>query len=460
MDSSAPEFEEEEGAYPPAGPSGAAPPSGPVRPVAAVRARPAPNWGSVGTTWPQPLGDGSGASGVLRRVEGGVDYQPPPLERTWYRSRRAQHFEMPWPGDPLRARTFARLGEELREAKRSGSLSPNDPRLDELDRVADRLLDLVERLHRAGWLVGLLHPDNLVLAEEGGHAEPVPVDLGFWFVDPRELAPPTWLTANPDAALWADDDAELRQRAHACRDALPPAGDVKLLGRLLACVLTGRPEREIKPASRAPVWQTLAEAVQGTYATPAELRQALRGTPLSAEFRPARTPPPRARRWPWVVLALVLAAGLGAALLSPPLNFLWRPSPFGADAGRRDGPTRPGGKESPADLAGLLRQFEAAPPETQAELVRRMAASPLDPDDPKDESRQQALARARGRYLDGWIGRYRAAEAGASDPGARFEVADRLQALRDELAGLVGELPPAPGVLQERESHPDASQPP
>jgi hypothetical protein len=359
---------------------------------------------------------------------------------------------MTWPADPLARRTLADLGDQLRKAVKGGSLSPDDPRLGELDQVAYRLLDLVERLHLAGWRIGLLHPANVLLAEDRGRAEPVLVDLGFWF-SPEALGPPQWLTNNPYAALWGDDDPAQRQFAAPRPDALPVSNDVQVLARLMACVLSGCPEREIKPASPAAVWQALAAAAKDKHAMVADLRLALREMPLSVHFQTSArrgTRPngkPVGRWWPWVagVGALVVAGALAVPfLVTPP------PGPPG-DQGSGDIAKAPNAPPLSPELDRLVTQFKAAPPEKQADIVRQIAALPVETDAAK-ESQRQWLAHVRGQYLDAWIKRYREADPSSIDPDDRFGSAERIQALHEELVGLLAALPPAADSLKEKEN--------
>jgi hypothetical protein len=407
-------------------------------------------WGSVGSrNLAGLLADHSGRSGVLRVVEGGVRYQAPPLARVWQPViDLPQHYEMPWPGDARHARSLGQLGAELRAARQHGTLTAGDPRLRRLDELVAKVLDLAGGLHCAGWRVGLLHPDNLLA---GPADELVPVDLGYsWH---GTFAPPDWLTRNPFAALWAGDDPVRRQRADPHPDQLPVTADVRLLGRLLACILSGDRGNPFGDVSGAPVWKALREAERGTLASAEALREALAQAPLSAHFL---TGVPRRRRdgarsgGLGVVLAVLATALLGVGVWYGWHSYMSRGGglePADADAWQE----RPADPPAGTAWGDLVRDFEQASADEQVRLLKRLYAHPPETDPAREKLRLRWAAYLRGRCLERWMEDYHACESRALDPEVRFEVAGQVQALHDRLERTLRELPPAGPTLHERE---------
>lgn len=450
--SSDPFYEDEEELRPePAAsvPPAAAPPSPPVTTEV--------SWGSIRPTRKGTLSEGGG-TGLIRHVGAGIGYQAPPVGRTWERApRRPQVYEMAWDGDPASARTLARLGADLRARAASRRLSADDADLALLDRAWDHLLALAAELHARSWRLGLLHPENVVLAEGPDRPQPVLVDLGFWF-DVDSPGPPDWLTENPYAELW-DESPVQRQRGPAHDRGPTVASDVKLLARLLTCVLTGEVSRAPQPPSPkpAPVWEVIDRALRGEVTAIADLRKTFRSTEVDA--RPSRhflaprvvvpqlQPTSRGGRGWGGLLVLLVAVGLLGGLAYVAMN---RPPPVPTSREPEGtAPDEPPPVPSGARAAELVRKAREAPPETLPPVIKEINDLPASEID--EALRAQWLAFARKRYLDDWVKRYDAADARSGEPDDRLAAADRLQKLHDELAELNAKVPP-PEALKSMET--------
>ena len=139
-------------------------------------------WGCVGgshNSWAELSGN-DGDKGIVRIVEAGVVYTPPPKEaglRAWQQVPGVpQRFEMPWTGDPYQLRTLDELGENLRKDRPKAG---DDPRLAELNEAARRLLEIVSKLHEHGFRLGLLQPRTILLVPGTSGQELVLPDYGF-----------------------------------------------------------------------------------------------------------------------------------------------------------------------------------------------------------------------------------------------------------------------------------------
>jgi hypothetical protein len=116
-------------------------------------------WGHVGSvTRPARLTDGTSRPGVIRVVEAGITYYPPPLEPyVWAQAslNYVGQYEMAWSeGDPTAVPSLADFATELRQR------TPSRQQLTMLDNIADALLAAAERLHEQGRRLGLLEPAN------------------------------------------------------------------------------------------------------------------------------------------------------------------------------------------------------------------------------------------------------------------------------------------------------------
>jgi hypothetical protein len=238
----------------------------------------------------QEVTHANGQGTVIRLTEGGVGYRKPPLSKVWDAiPGKNQHYQMNWERPPSLAQT---LGDLARNLRQQAAQRPYTDRrhhdLQDLDQAVASLLQVVADLHARHWQVGLLNPENIVLANQQGELKAVLVDLGFWFDATKKVAPPAWLTANPFAPLWGNDDPQQRQQAWAESDPAFPQSDLQLLARLLAYLLTGQmpPSPDALPTGHraAPVWHTLWRALRGELTSVQELSQELQVTPPSEHF--------------------------------------------------------------------------------------------------------------------------------------------------------------------------------
>lgn len=411
------------------------------------------------------LAEFPGERGVCRFVTSGVRFVQPPGLREWRRSVTVpDRFEMKWGGDPAAARTLAALRADLERAARSGELdAPGAPLLKELDRVVIELVELAGRLHRAGWSVGLLRPDNVFLADR----ELVLVDLGFAWQGmfgppPWDDSPgrPAWVEASAGYA-WLYDQPPVRQQlADPGNGVYPPASptdDVRTLGRLIAWVLSGHEHRDLPPVRvAAPVWAVLEAAVAGKVSTAQDLANRLRSAPPSTYFqRPEPPALPSAqkgsgKRWlaPAVVLVALAAGGAAAAW------YFTRPAEQPAPVGRPvvQGPPaeptpQPGVTKPP--LADLLKEMERTRDRGALfALLRKAYDKTFDPAPPGLKAARDV---ERGRALDLWVAAYQEADALAAQPDQRLSAADRFAALKVDLESLQQAGPPADPTLTAKE---------
>src|SRR5260370_9475330 len=135
-------------------------------------------WGFAGNVnFAGELSDQTGREGVIRLVGTGISYKAPPLDRYVWQTSLEQpgRYEMAWvantdQGDPNQIQTLAALGGELRRGP-----TPTRQRLQQLDRVAQTLLQTTHVLHDNNRRLRLLHPRHILLApnSEAGHV-PLP----------------------------------------------------------------------------------------------------------------------------------------------------------------------------------------------------------------------------------------------------------------------------------------------
>lgn len=396
-----------------AAPLGLDPPPAPAVPVGVPPRRPAPPPPAPARTAPFKFGVCGavhtagelaalpGGTGIARLVSGGVGYTPPPVARAW-RAVPAEpgRFDLPWDADPAAARTLAALRADLDRAARGGLLPDADhPLLRELDETAVALARTAAELHRAGWGLGLVQPDNVVTRGPGGGRETVLLDLGFawrgtfggppWDDSPGR---PEWLDpAGPFAWVW--DQQPVRQQ-YAAPDSgfFPPpdpVADVRAVARLVAWLLTGVPARDCAAGGRAgaaPVWGVLAAAADGRVPTADALAARLRAAAPSEHFVPLpladhASDQPRkgggpARRVVGLVFAVVVVAGAGGwfALNHLRTNKAVDPTP-GTPGGVAPGGAAPQAPTpTPAADPGRAKAFDDVPAEV-AEILQ-VAADP------------------------------------------------------------------------------------
>lgn len=305
-------------------------------------------FGNVGLNeW---LPDASGSTGrVVRTLEAGVRYRPELLDKAlphWapIPPSGEGRIRYEFPGLPVEfgqmahPRSLFDLAEELRPRRRK--VQPNDPLLDELDWVVDRLMATVEKLHAKKLTVGMIQPFNVLwyTAKSGQRVLVLP-DVGFlwpnagfrptWLADPAELAAKV---KKGSVKLSAEANWELLFRqawypdpvtTHAAFDA---QRDLSAIARLLDWVISGqiRPTIPAKvkddPTTSAQIYTLLAAVMGKAVKTAAEFRKrlALRaasgGKPppsrVSVAFM-APPEPPKQRRLAWLgwVIGFALLAG-------------------------------------------------------------------------------------------------------------------------------------------------------
>lgn len=381
----------------PRGPLPDAPPPPPPPPPAPAAPAGLPNWGHVGTATERRTS--SGTLGVRLVVDPDIGYTvPPPLAGrapTWTGvPGEKQTWQMEVDFDPAAVRTLWQVGAELRDA---GPDAPA-PLRDELDAAAAALLGLAAALHAGGRGVGLLTPENVLLVPESGGSDLILPDIGFhWDGDQQGNAGfPFWLQGRRPYYELADpgDDARRRQ-LHPLGQGGPAAvADVRLLARLFAAVLTGKPRNRVAvPTPAHACWEALAQADRGELKTAAELADALRDYPLSHHFTPAPAPaavapardpdaPPPRRPFPW----LPLLAGAGAlAAVAGGLIYLGRPS-RGPDTAATD-PDTVGSGEGSGKKTGKITGTPTNP-------LGAAAASPPSPAVIDWEKRYEAFIRS------------------------------------------------------------------
>jgi hypothetical protein len=422
-----------------------------------------------------------GLRGVARFVNSDVTFTPPPLPHGWRPTPGTPgRFEMPWPGHPAQARTLKSLRADLDAAARTARLKDGtDPLLGELDAATNGLLALTEKLHAAGWTLGILQPENVALAPDTG--EPRLLDLGFTWAGsygppPWDASPgkPDWLTA-PRAEWLHSLPAVRRQFAEPNAGHFPPVErteDVRTISRLIAWLLTGQPRADFTAPSRGAnvtLWRTLADGAAGKLATVRELCERLAGEPPSEHFtdRPqVEILPDPIEKSPgsWTtVLAGLLAVGLLGIAVVGGLIYAFGPSkkpevvgidppPPAVPPGEVPPEKPPEPVTSPADFAKNLAAFEAAL--KAKDLTAAGAALPgvygPGPVTPADEASRRA---ARGKYVDLWVTEFKAAVTLAAQPARRLDALAKMRDLQAELKSNVDKypLPPDAASLTEKE---------
>ncbi|OWK36461.1 hypothetical protein [Fimbriiglobus ruber] len=438
-------------------------------------------WGSVGFLHEAAeLAAQPGTRGVVRYVNADVRYAAPPLPGGW-RAAPGQpgRYEMPWPGDPGRARTLYHLRTDIERDAAAGTLrSGASPRLTELDAVAGGLLDAADRLHAAGWTLGLFQPDNVLWNPHVAGHDAQLVDLGFTWTG--SVGPPPW-DASPGRPAWLTPRAgwlsgvpavrrQFADPAAAYFDPVPPVEDVRTLARLFAWLLTGQPRADVTAPSRsnAPaLWKLLAAAASGRVPTADAFRQKLAAEPLSAHFTdpivlapPVRPPAPTGSVVKILAgLLFVAALGVGGALYAfwprPAVTAGGPPATTPTATGETPEPTPPPARPpaSPETLKQAMDELQAAlaAKDLPAADAKLKALYALDPLSAADAAARQAK---RGEFVNLCVAEYKAILTLAGQPAQKVEAARRAKALEDVLKSLSAAhpLPPSAADALEKET--------
>jgi len=438
-------------------PSSTAKPPAPPAPIAPPPVSLA--WGVCGVlNLPGELASTPGRTGVVRYVNNGVEYTAPPLSAIWRKAPDdGAGFEMVWEGDPARARSLVHLQKELDALKRASGAGDH-PLLRQLDSVAMNLASIASTLNEAGWGLGLLRPENVLIRPRGGESETVLVDLGFTWrgtfgPPPWKDSPgrPDWLVdGGPYSWLW-DREPDKQQFAAPTGAPFPPPGpvaDVRLLGRLFAWLITGQPARELRPLSGNNIpdcWPVLCDAVAGRIPTASDLASRLSSASLSKHVVPpplVSTTPIRQRRWRVLILiALVVAGGAGAAI------YLQNPEP---ELVNNNLPTTPTPKVEPppqsTPKADDFNLFDDALKSGDLKKALDHLKALL-----KSASKERAaeVEAKRQLALGEWMKAYEKANLDAQQPSERYRAAQAMAALSEEWKSLSDAHPS--NNLQQRE---------
>jgi hypothetical protein len=457
-------------------------------------------WGHVGSvTRLGRLTDGTSRLGIIRVVEAGIAYFPPPLEPyVWSQAslNYVGQYEMAWTeGDPEAVWSIADLAERLQRG------TPSKEQLKTLDNIADALVATAELLHEHDQRLGLLDTRNVLIVPGSDGQRVILPDLGFvwrgshgefpWKDSPGR---PRWLNEdpreNPSARLW-EVEPVLQQftSADAAGDEqeMPPAqSDLKTLARLFAAVLTGRTEPIISAPNAAPVWEVLRSVLKGDIKTATQFRQRLNEHRLSEHWLSPHGPPAPATHGAPVALlgCLGILSLLGAGIAALYLAGFFDRNPTAAShaktpstgsqlAGsaksttkttKSTGPAHPLDKRevdwktrpasNAAELADLIRQLDQT---KDPKLFRELLVKHYqvyEGADPATRDRIRPWVEFfRGQYVDGWERRYREADAELiKNIGIRYETGRRVHELHGELADLRQQYEPISPSLNEREN--------
>ncbi len=459
-------------------------------------------WGLAGNVnFAGELSDQTGREGVIRLVGTGISYKAPPLDRYVWQTSLEQpgRYEMAWSGDqgdPAQVQTLADLGAELRRGP-----TPAKQRLQQLDRVAQTLLQTTQVLHDNNRRLGLLHPGNVLLVPNSETGEVVLPDLGFIWTGKHGEPPwednparPAWLEKDPsrnrNAAFWDEEPA--RQQFTSPIDDLPVVSvesDLKTLARIFASVLTGKAERNpVAPPNAAECWNVLKAVLKGEIKTAEEFSSRLAEKPLSLTWaKPA--PPPKKSKAPLVVLLLGLLLCVGPLGLLGYLYQAGRP-PFAKATTPSTGPlasntatsssktptsgaptsgkssststvrkvevdwkNKPAGKPTLSELDSLMSQFDATKdPKRRVEILTQMYALYGRSDEKEQKGMAPFIEWARGVYVNDWTKRYHTADDSLLKQATRLDGAKAINDLNVELTGLRQKSEPISPSLNERET--------
>jgi hypothetical protein len=370
-------------------------------------------WGVVGSNRYQRLKPGPGR-GIVRTEAGrGVVYHKPPLPSgalAWVPDGEDQwQMALNLSSSPHEATTLKELGvrslvefsRELRVLHRLTNRAADDEARcqqlrQEVDLIAEQLLDLVTHLHGSACSIGLLNPESILILGEGPALRLILPDLGFVRTGEPRGRPPVWLRPDDEfqlrwGPLWEGRDPTLQQgksdsgqpdrapegvTTAAARSLLTQIGfhtqevaDLKQIARIFAWVLNGQaesdiPTRDEDPSTAAPVWYVLDCVVRGQLGSAREFRERVRQHPLSQHFLPPDQLPrvaPDLGSSGWgrllalysVGLAAIAATVFWAAIYTHPSPDLGGPYPD---------PRQQPEKALPADspLRELVQQFQQA----------------------------------------------------------------------------------------------------
>jgi hypothetical protein len=443
-------------------------------------------WGHVGSvTRPGRLTDGTSRPGVIRVVEAGISYHPPPLEPyVWAQAslNYVGQFELPWSeGDPEAVPSLADFAAEMRQR------TPSRQQLAMLDSIADALLANAEKLHQQDHRLGLLELGNvlIVLGSEGRRI--VLSDVGFvwrgshgdfpWKDSPGR---PRWLNddprENPSACLWDNPPAAQQfttaESAGEDVELVPPHSDLKTLARLFAAVLTGRVERDLAAPNAAAVWGVLRSVLRGDINSATQFREQLNEHRLSEHWLAPLGPKATSRAVPIfgaiallvivssVILLVVFGDRLRQGSATASNSSL---AASGSTTKEKTGPAHPLDKTEvdwrhrpatqPPEIADLIKQLDEA---KDPKLVIALLVKLYEVYERSDAATRDRLRPwvdfYRGLYVDSWEMRYREADdAVIKNIGLRFDIGRRVHDLHVELAGLRRQYEPISPSLDERE---------
>lgn len=409
--------------------------------------QPLPAWGRVGST-------ARAGETVIRSVDPNVGYAPPPLGRVWRPSEEPGRFVMDWPGDPSGAAHLGQITDRER-----------------LDAAVFALLGAAGRLHDAGWRLGLIAPENVIVDADNGVTL---IDLGF--TSSGEGGEPAWLAddtaANPPRAIWEEEPARRQSAAPGAAAPVSVASDLACLARLIAWVLTGRPAASVSPLA-GDVWAVLVDAEGGRFVSAAEFAEVLREAPPSSHYAAPPVAEELVRRpgvGRWLRRAGVAAALLAVAAAGVGLWRAWPEAKRKTPATKRKRtPTQTifGGVPARRPIArgGMVRRglgaFAVQPAEETRRAAPAAAAQATDgliglihrADDLDYRIERAAAGRAavsrfdadRAAFLDAWVEQFRALEKKTPDAARPL-----YGTLAEQLARFAGRLAGDP-KLQERE---------
>ena len=443
--------------------------------------------------------DRTGRRAVVRLTGGGIRYDGPPLDRLIWQKALEQpgRFEMLWlEGDPAKVPTLADIGNQLRSG------TPSKTALARLDQIADRLLVVTRSLHGHGWRLGLLHLGNILVHDSADGLEIVLPDLGFLWLGTHGKPPwsdspgrPKWLdedrSINTNARLWDNDPVKQQFSWSPDPEGLPvpdAASDLRTLARIFAAVLTGRTENSLTvPPHAGPCWDVLRAVMNGDIHTAEEFREKLAAKPLSTHFtapKPVVAPPKKKSLLPVMLMLLLLLGGIGGGaavlwqqgllgnavnptqLASNTVTSSNKPSSTATPKATTPAKTAPSKKETdwknkpttrPAagsEFDKLLKEFDAtADPKIRLELLGKM----YDLYGKSSESEQKGILpwveHCRGRYVADWVRRYKETDMiVVKEPLKRYDIAQKINDLNQELGGLHQKHEPISPSLTERES--------
>ena len=426
-------------------------------------------WGLVGSLHRvEALTVVPGQSGVVRLIPNTIQYSKPPLELTWYPVKTEPgRYEMSWPEDPTAVRTLGNIAAEARQYSFSQPLTESHPIAQELDQAVFSLLRQAEKLHRAGWGVGLLTPANVMLLPGPNGPEAVLVDLGFtWKGDfgdpPWDASPgkPNWLATddveNPASAVWDRPPVE-QQFAQPTGHPFGPAApgsETRTLARVIAWALTGRPSRDLIPGQLPPVWEVLEAAVAGEISSIKNLLTALQDAPPSSHFyappKPIELLPSQPAKKPFPmlllggVIGLAILAGIAALLLLPGQATPTSGSPATGSPATNE--TTPPTAIQPTALNAMKLYQDAKDlldrVKKFADVARQGQADP---------SLSPQIAAAREKLFGDWVTECEQEVNLSAEAAQRAQAGEKLRQLVNQYEKLHSDHPPSSPAMREKE---------